>query len=170
MSARQQHAGMSGDVVVACADLAGRAGARDFEIGYLRDDVPTDQAGWYAQVTYRGARLMADEHRSPTAAALALAERILSGAQCRCGRQVALADDQPGCRWQLVGKRWEPGCDGPRAADGVAPGDPTATGGPAYPKCARCHQPKTPELSHCASPTCPWCATCRRAPDKGTTR
>jgi hypothetical protein len=102
-----------GDAVVACADLVGRAGAREFEIGYQRDDVPVEEAGWYASASYKGARLMADEHRSPTAAALALAERILSGGTCRCGQPVALNDDTPGCRWQLMGKRWEPGCDVP---------------------------------------------------------
>lgn len=104
---------MNGDVVVACADLVRRAGARDFEIGYLHDDVPVEEAGWYAVASYQGARLMVDEHRSPTAAALALAERILSGATCRCRRPVVLDDDRAGCRWRLVGRRWEPGCDAP---------------------------------------------------------
>jgi hypothetical protein len=104
---------MHGDAVVACADLVGRAGASGFEIGYLHDDVPVEEAGWYASASYKGARLMADEHRSPTAAAMALAERILGGAACRCGKPVALNDEQPGCRWTLMGKRWEPGCDAP---------------------------------------------------------
>lgn len=104
---------MNSDVVVACADLAARAGARDFEIGHLRDDVPVEEAGWYAIASYQGARIMVDEHRSPSAAALALAERLLDGATCRCRRPVALNDDLPGCRWRLVGQRWEPGCDAP---------------------------------------------------------
>lgn len=104
---------MSGDVIVACADLAGRAGASGFEIGYLRDDVPVQDAGWYAHVNYRGARLMVEEHRSPSAAALALAERILAGAQCRCRRPVTMDDSRQGCRWRLSSKRWEPGCDVP---------------------------------------------------------
>lgn len=105
---------INSDVVIACADLVGRAGARDFEIGYVHDDVPVEEAGWYAHASYQGARLQAQDHRSPSAAALALAERILSGGTCRCGRPVALADGQTGaCRWQLLGKRWEPGCDAP---------------------------------------------------------
>lgn len=105
---------MAGDAVVACADLVGRAGASGFEIGYLRDDVPVEEAGWYAQAIYQGARIMTDEHRSPTGAAMALAERLLAGAGCRCGRPVTLADDQAGaCRWTLMGKRWEPSCDAP---------------------------------------------------------
>lgn len=104
---------MHGDIVVACADLVGRAGARGFEIGYLRDDVPPDEAGWYAVAEYRGAKIMTDEHRSPTIAAMALSERLLAGAACRCGEPVTLDDGQRGCRWRLMGKRWEPGCDAP---------------------------------------------------------
>ncbi|GIF08692.1 hypothetical protein [Actinoplanes siamensis] len=99
------------DIVIACADLAGRAGATSFEIGYLHDDVPADEAGWYAHVQYRGARITAEDHRSPTGAALALAERLLRGATCRCRRPVTLSDAAEGCRWRLVGQRWEPGCD-----------------------------------------------------------
>jgi hypothetical protein len=100
------------DIVIACADLAGRAGAAGFEIGYAGDENgPVEEARWYAVAEYRGARLIADEHRSPTAAALALAERLLSGARCRCTRPVTLSDGRPGCRWQLAGRRWEPGCD-----------------------------------------------------------
>jgi hypothetical protein len=102
-----------GDVVVACADLAGRAGVTEFTIGCIRDDVPAAEAGWYASVSYRGTRLIAQDHRSPEGAALALAQRILSGGACRCGATVALADGQPGCRWRLAGQRWEPGCDAP---------------------------------------------------------
>lgn len=102
---------LNSDVIVACADLVGRAGARDFEIGYLHDDVPLEEAGWYATAGYKGARIMTDEHRSPDAAALALATRLLSGATCRCLKTVTLSDGVDGCRWQLSGQRWEPGCD-----------------------------------------------------------
>lgn len=101
------------DAVVACADLAGRAGARDFQIGYVHDDVPVEEAGWYAHASYQGARVITDQHRSPTAAAMRLAERLLRGAQCRCGNPVALSDETTGCRWRLMGQRWEPGCDAP---------------------------------------------------------
>ncbi|HEY0636453.1 MAG TPA: hypothetical protein VGD67_02295 [Pseudonocardiaceae bacterium] len=117
----QLAAALNADPVVACADLVVRAGARQFEIGYLRDGVPVDQAGWHASAYYGGARLTVEEHQSPSTAALALAERILAGATCKCRRPVRLADDASGCRWRLVGARWEPGCtadpihvDGPR--------------------------------------------------------
>jgi hypothetical protein len=85
--------------------------ARELEIGYLHDDVPVEEAGWYAHVTFQGARITVGDQRSPTAAALGLAERLLRGATCRCRRPVTLSDDKPGCRWRLAGARWEPGCD-----------------------------------------------------------
>lgn len=106
-------AALNGDAVTACADLVGRSGATEFKIGWLHDDVPIEEAGWYCHAQYRGARITAADRRSPSEAALALAERLLRGAACRCGQQVTLADSGGGCRWQLQGKRWEPGCDAP---------------------------------------------------------
>lgn len=110
---------MYADAVMACADLVGRAGAASFELGWdcphtpgEPDDHDCGQATWHAHAQYRGARVQTAEHRTPTAAAMALAERLLRGAQCRCTRLVALSDGHPDrCRWQLIGKRWEPGCD-----------------------------------------------------------
>lgn len=104
---------MHGDAVEAAAHLADRAGAKDFELGFIRDNVPIEEAGWYAHASYQGARIFVEERRSPSEAALAFAERMLRGAQCRCRQVVTLVDGQPGCRWQLLGKRWEPGCDAP---------------------------------------------------------
>lgn len=105
---------MATDAVVACADLAERCGAQGLELGYLHDDVPIEEAGWYAHANYRGARMTVSGHRSQSAAALALAERLLRGGMCKCGQTVALSDDdRPGCQWQLVSKRWEPGCTTP---------------------------------------------------------
>jgi hypothetical protein len=108
------------DTVIACVDLVGRAGATESEIGWDCPHVPgapdghnCGQTTWYAAAKYRGARIIADRHRSPSAAALALAERMLSSATCRCQRPVSLSDDRDGCRWRLVGQRWEPGCDAP---------------------------------------------------------
>lgn len=99
------------DVLNACLHLVERSGARDFEIGHLHDDVPVEEAGWYAQVSFQGARIAVGDHRSPTGAAMALAERLLAGATCRCRKPVTLSDDAEGCRWRLAGARWEPGCD-----------------------------------------------------------
>jgi hypothetical protein len=103
---------MNEDAVIACADLVGRTGASGFEIGFLHEDVPVEDAGWYAVAFYRGARITTDERRNPSEAAMALSERLLRDAACRCGRRVALSGSQPGrCRWRLMGATWEPGCD-----------------------------------------------------------
>lgn len=110
------------NVVVACADLVGRAGARSFEIGHIHENVPADEAGWYAVAYYQGGRIQTDEHRSPILACMALAERLLSRGTCRCRRPVTLSDSRPGCcRWRLIGARWEPSCDVPSLT--VPPGD-----------------------------------------------
>lgn len=122
--------------VIAAADLVGRTGARSFAIGYLHDDVPVEEAGWYAHAQYRGARISADDHRSPGDAAEALAIRLLTGARCKCGKLVALvpggafaftdpvmadgsrwsadqAEDAGQCLWRRYGKRWQQGCEPP---------------------------------------------------------
>jgi hypothetical protein len=121
------------DQVVACADLVGRAGARQFEIGFLDDEPPHR---WYAHAMYRGTRIQVENYDEPAAAARALAEKLLTGAKCRCGSLVALRADGAvaftkvhmadgtawtaeqaaaagQCRWLLTGDRWEPSCPVP---------------------------------------------------------
>jgi hypothetical protein len=106
------------DAVIALADLCGRAGATALQIGWDCPHTPDAGDGhncadvtWHAHASYRGARLMSDgRHRTPTGAAMALAERLLTGATCRCRATVALADGADGCRWRLVGQRWQPSC------------------------------------------------------------
>lgn len=95
--------------VTACADLTGRAGASMFEIGYLDDDPANPR--WYASAFYRGMRIMVEDHRTPGEAATALAAKILTGGTCRCRKRVTLTGGE-GCRWTLVGSKWQPGCDG----------------------------------------------------------
>jgi hypothetical protein len=123
------------DAVVAGVDLVGRSGASDVEIGYLDDDVPSEQAHWYAQASYQGARIAAENLRGPVEAVEALARRILTGAKCaHCDGVVSLSDegavifeDQPlvdgtrwtresalaasQCRWVREGRRWKRGCE-----------------------------------------------------------
>jgi hypothetical protein len=123
-----------GDAVKACADLVGRTGAKEFECGYVHENVPVDQAGWYATAVYKGAKLTAEDKASPAEACDALAERLLTGGQCQhCKGLVSLADDgafayrkavlatgerwdaadaaKAGlCRWTRTGGRWERGC------------------------------------------------------------
>lgn len=101
------------DAVKACADLVGRSGATGFEIGYLHEGVPVEEAGWYAHAQYRGARLTSPDHKGPTEAADGLSRRILGhGAMCRCGRRVTLSGDstRKKCRWTREGARWVSDC------------------------------------------------------------
>src|SRR5690348_5749143 len=122
------------DALIAAADLVGRSGAKGFQIGYLHEDVPAEQAGWYAYAQYQGARITTEEHRGPVEAAEALARRLLEGGKCtRCGGLIALsskgavfypdavmadgsrftlkqAQASPQCRWSRQGRRWVPGC------------------------------------------------------------
>lgn len=123
-------------------DLVRRTGARGFEVGYLHDDVPSEQAGWYAHAQYQGARILVENQPGPIEAVEALARRLLTGARCvRCGGLVALSDHgavayAPGapmadgstwdgrraalrfgqCRWRRVGARWEMGCQRSRSS------------------------------------------------------
>lgn len=101
---------MNTDAVAACADLVGRAGAKAFEIGYVHEDVPSEQAGWWASAQFQGARILVEDHRSSDAAADALVVRMLTGADCRCGRTVTLTAAKGCCPWALVGRKWLPGC------------------------------------------------------------
>ena len=121
------------DALFAAADLVGRTGAKSFEIGYLHDDVPAADAGWYAQAQYKGARIT-EEGKGPVDAAEALARRLLEGGKCtRCGSLIALsghgafaykspvmtdgttwtaeeAAKAGQCRWTRMGRRWEAAC------------------------------------------------------------
>lgn len=122
------------DAAIAAVDLVGRSGATDFTWGYLHDDVPSEEAGWYAHAQYRGARITVEDQPGPVEAMEALARKVLTGGKCTgCGRLVALSDagavayershlvdgsewtiEQARaagqCRWRRVGKRWEMGC------------------------------------------------------------
>lgn len=122
------------DVLLAVTDLLKRTGATEFNVGYLHDDVPSEEADWYAYVQYQGARLTVEHHSSPTEAAEALARRVLTGGRCKCGKLVALDEEGaqffPGaagpngekwtaeeaaaagqCQWKRVGPRWNSECE-----------------------------------------------------------
>jgi hypothetical protein len=103
------------DEVMAALDLADRCGATDVDLGFLHDDKPAHLAGWWASVSFRGAKVMVENQAGPAEAAAALARRLLDGAQCRCGKAVCLSGDHDDlcCRWRRVGPKWEPGCDAP---------------------------------------------------------
>ncbi|MEV7805033.1 hypothetical protein AB0O28_18990 [Microbispora sp. NPDC088329] len=123
------------DAAHAAVELIGRSGARKLEIGFLHENVPMEEAGWYAHAQYRGARITAEDHTSPAAALEALARRILTGGRCtHCGGLVALTDrgalayatstladgtpwnveqarEAGQCRWRRAGRTWKRGCE-----------------------------------------------------------
>lgn len=117
------------DAVVACAEIVGRSGGREFQLGWLYDDeepppgwpegvsVPIEEQQWYATARWKGA-LLKGVGTHPAAACLALAERILHGGQCLgCGKTVNLRPhfghwSSGNCNWRLEGKHWVRGCDG----------------------------------------------------------
>jgi hypothetical protein len=125
---------MDDDAVTAALDLVGRAGARELNFGYLHEDVPIDEAGWWATASYQGTKITVENHAGPVEALEGLARRLLTGAKCvTCGGLIALSDSgaigYPGtimadgtrwskedleqarhCRWRRNGPRWEPGC------------------------------------------------------------
>lgn len=111
---------MSEDIVVACMDLIGRAGAVEGRLEWTcphtpgaPDDHSCEAVTWAVTAVYKGARIVRDGYRTPGEAAYAMAERILNGATCRCGEPVTLNDDGRGCRWRLAGPKWSPSCDAP---------------------------------------------------------
>lgn len=123
------------DRLIAAVDLVGRSGAREFESGYLHDDVPIEEAGWWASALYKGAKIMVEDQPDPIVAAEALAERLLTGSMCNhCEKLVALSDEgafayfnahlvdgrswnaaeiaeRGQCRWRRIGDRWVRGCE-----------------------------------------------------------
>lgn len=124
------------DRLFAAIDLVGRTGAKHFEFGYLHDDVPFNEADWWATALYKGTKITVEHHTDPGAAAEALAERILTGGMCNhCKKLVSLTDDgafaffsatladgsewiaemaaeRGQCQWRRVGRTWVRGCDG----------------------------------------------------------
>jgi hypothetical protein len=104
-------AGVDQDAIDACADLVGRSGASQFEIGYV-DDTPGSP--WYASVVYTryGGAVIRKEGAGPAEAADALSRRILTGGQCtRCHKPISLSGADPrACRWSRQGARWSAGC------------------------------------------------------------
>jgi hypothetical protein len=111
----QEHSSIDQDAVDACADLVGRTGAVNFEIG-ARSDQPG--ARWYAQARYKGAPPIEVEADDPAGAADAMSRRILRGGKCaHCHRTVVLGGNAIGyCRWTRVGPKWLAGCPAGREA------------------------------------------------------
>lgn len=125
------------DRLLAAVDLIGRTGATEYEGGYLHDDVPSEQAGWWATARYKGTKVTEENHPGPVEATEALAMRLMSGGKCQhCQGAVTLSRDgvmvYPGatspidgsvvwteesaraartCLWERRGRRWVRGCE-----------------------------------------------------------
>lgn len=117
------------DAVIAAAEIVGRSGGTEFEIGWLYDDeepppgwpegkpVPVEEQQWYATARYKGAMLKG-EGTWPWEACQRLAARVLHGGQCtHCKKKINLVPEQGHwadgeCNWQRVGKHWIRGCIG----------------------------------------------------------
>lgn len=102
------------DAMTAAADLIGRTGAKNMELGFVHEDVPVEEAGWYCTVTYRGAKIIEEDHKGPQQAMEAMAMRLFQGAKCAHCRKPIRLDGKPGCRWWREGPKWIRGCEGAR--------------------------------------------------------
>lgn len=126
------------DAMIAAFDVVGRSGAKDCEFGYLHEDVPIEEAAWWAKAQYQGARLIEEGHRGPVEALEALARKVLTGGMCtHCRGLISLGDGgamvypgsvrgdgstwtpeeiervrrMPQCRYRRVGPKWVRGCE-----------------------------------------------------------
>lgn len=102
------------DAVIAAVDLIGRSGGTDFELGYLHDDVPVNEASWWAKANYRGTRIFVEDRQGPDEAADALARQVLDGGTCtHCFKETVIKgnNDARHCRWYRSGNRWVRGCE-----------------------------------------------------------
>lgn len=101
------------DALDAALKLVGRTGAKQLEVGFLHDDVPIEEAGWYAHAQYHGARITSENHRGLVEAVEGLARRLLEGATCTfCGLTISLGQF-PGkrCRYTRHSDTWVRGCE-----------------------------------------------------------
>lgn len=128
------------NALLATADLLPRCGAVEFDFGCLHEDVPPEDAGWWAYAEFPGGeRIRVENQRDPIEAFKALAARILDGGMCTtCKRLVTTSDEgirvratinildgskmsqedaaahvrrNGACHWRRDGKRWYKGCD-----------------------------------------------------------
>lgn len=98
----------------AAVELVKRCGGHSLEYGFLTDDVPVEEADWWATASFRGAKITVEHRCGPVEAVTALALRLFDGAVCRrCSKPVTLQDDMPGCRYRRVGPSWQPSCGQP---------------------------------------------------------
>lgn len=112
------------ECVQAIADLVGRSGAREFEMGYVDAEVEGGPETWYCTAVYRGAKLFVDDQPTPAHAADGLAHVILDGGMCtHCGEKTSTRGTPLGvyikfgrskkarCIWYRDGNVWKRGCE-----------------------------------------------------------
>jgi len=95
------------DGMIAAYDLIRRAGAGSVEVGYLHDDVPVQEADWWANAQFRGVRITVEHRAGPVEAVEALARRLINGATCTyCGHIITISgqprDGIPTSSWLLL--------------------------------------------------------------------
>jgi hypothetical protein len=128
------------DRMLAAVEVIGRAGATNFEVGYLDDEVPSEMARWWASAKWRGTKVLVEDETGPDVAAEALAFKVIVPGQCvHCGRTITVrridddgtpliytisghplldedAIEETGldalCVWNRRGRHWLRGCDG----------------------------------------------------------
>lgn len=103
------------DRMAAAVDLIGRCGATDLEVGFLHDDVPMEEADWWAAAHFRGARVTVEHKKNPGHAVDSLLVRLLDGARCaHCGKYVTNRKSVSGrkyCKFIREGERFQRGCE-----------------------------------------------------------
>lgn len=99
----------------AAVDLVGRTGADNVEFGFLNDNVPTEEADWWAAAHYKpkGAKVVVEDYPGPVQAMEALARQLIDGGRCTiCDRPISLDPDSTSCTWTRMGNKWVPQCGG----------------------------------------------------------
>jgi len=102
------------DAVNAGLDLFHRCGAKEVQFGYLHENVPIEQADWYAWAQFHsGDRIMVNGKPGPVEAIETLARRLINGSKCtHCLQTMTLsgAPHEGVCRWTRQGDKWQRGC------------------------------------------------------------
>jgi hypothetical protein len=102
------------DAVNAGLDLFRRCGAKEVQFGYLHENVPIEQADWYAWAQFHnGEKIMVAGKAGPVEAVETLARRLINGGKCtHCLQTMTLSGSARDgvCRWTRQGDRWQRGC------------------------------------------------------------
>lgn len=119
MTAPEPPAWLDQDALLAAVDVINRAGALEFEVGYLDDTAEAQDARWWASARWNGTKVLVENHTDPGAAAEALARKLLEGGQCtHCAGTITLSPANRAmrranpqlCPWTRQGLRWVRGC------------------------------------------------------------